>query len=296
MGIEPHLLIAVLFGCALASIWDGIMQNRGQELVKYLMLCGLSAVCFAAFTSVHLQVGGLLGEKGLIPISITLQKMKEFLASKKSPSWNTIRADSVMHYVILLTYEKYNFPSDQHTHLLRVTLIDIMLSIISMVYPHPILFLYLYFSYLAVKRIGGPFYNFQWDALLLEALLIATLLSMSYDSFTTSICMWLMKLLLFRLMFGSGAVKLFGKDPAWNKDYSAMSHHFLTQPLPSTLGMYMYNHLPKVMVPALTLFTLFAEVFLPALTLLNSRIINLVVAAFYIILQLGISGTGYYGK
>ena len=45
---------------------------------------------------------------------------------------------------------------------------------------------------------------------------------------------WLLRWLLFRFMFMSGVVKLLSGDPHW-WNLSALSYHFLTQPLPRVL-------------------------------------------------------------
>ena len=52
-------------------------------------------------------------------------------------------------------------------------------------------------------------------------------------SFATTPGIWLLRWLLFRFMFMSGVVKLLSLDPSW-WDLSALSYHFLTQPLPTT--------------------------------------------------------------
>ena len=53
----------------------------------------------------------------------------------------------------------------------------------------------------------SQFFNFQWDALLLETLMLSTLLSISCDHVTTKLTLWLFKILVLRLMLGSGIVK-----------------------------------------------------------------------------------------
>jgi len=64
------------------------------------------------------------------------------------------------------------------------------------------------------------------DTFLLEAGFLALLLSV-----TTMPGIWLLRWLLFRFMFMSGVVKLLSGDPNW-WNLSALSYHFLTQPLP----------------------------------------------------------------
>src|SRR5205807_2572370 len=69
-----------------------------------------------------------------------------------------------------------------------------------------------------------------WDTFLLEAGFAALLLSVAP---TPGI--WLLRWLLFRFMFMSGVVKLLSGDPNW-WNLSALSYHFLTQPLPTTVA------------------------------------------------------------
>jgi hypothetical protein len=198
--------------------------------------------------------------------------------------------------MIQLVYEKYNSTCDPAEYISIVTLVDVLLSVLSLLCPHPVLFAYLYVSYFSIKRVGGRFFNFQWDALLLETLFLAVLLSMAYDTQTIALCMWTLKVLLFRLMFGSGVVKLFSRDVSWNVTYTAMAYHFLTQPLPSKMGMYIYNVLPAPLFRVLTQGSLVAEVAFPLLSLLNLSWINLLVFINYVLLQASITITGYYGE
>src|SRR2546429_79937 len=48
---------------------------------------------------------------------------------------------------------------------------------------------------------------------------------------------WLLRWLLFRLMFSSGAVKLLSGDPTW-RNLTALEYHYWTQPLPTWIGWY----------------------------------------------------------
>ena len=56
-------------------------------------------------------------------------------------------------------------------------------------------------------------------------------------SFAPTTGVWLLRWLLFRFMFMSGVVKLLSGDPNW-WNLSALSYHFLTQPLPTPLAWY----------------------------------------------------------
>jgi lipase maturation factor 1 len=91
--------------------------------------------------------------------------------------------------------------------------------------------------YLSLLYGGQDFMTYQWDTFLLEAGFLALLLS-----FATDPGIWLLRWLLFRFMFMSGVVKLLSGDPNW-WNLSALSYHFLTQPLPTPLAWYA-AHLP----------------------------------------------------
>ena len=79
--------------------------------------------------------------------------------------------------------------------------------------------------------------TYQWDTFLLEAGFLALLLS-----FARTPGIWLLRWLLFRFMFMSGVVKLASGDPNW-WNLTALSYHFVTQPLPTPLAWYA-AHLP----------------------------------------------------
>ena len=57
------------------------------------------------------------------------------------------------------------------------------------------------------------------------------------------VVLWLLRWLLFRLMFESGVVKLASGDPTWRK-LIALNYHYQTQPLPTWIGWYV-QQLPE---------------------------------------------------
>ena len=52
--------------------------------------------------------------------------------------------------------------------------------------------------------------------------------------------LWLLRWLLFKLMFQSGCVKLLSGDPAW-RNLTALTFHYETQPLPTWIGWYAHQ-------------------------------------------------------
>jgi hypothetical protein len=99
------------------------------------------------------------------------------------------------------------------------------------VLPRLCLFL-LYTLYLSLLYAGQAFMTYQWDVFLLEAGFLSLLMILA-----RSPGIWLLRWLLFRFMFMSGVVKLESGDPNW-WNLSALSYHFLTQPLPTPLAWY----------------------------------------------------------
>ncbi|MGC1398211.1 lipase maturation factor family protein, partial [Candidatus Binatus sp.] len=145
---------------------------------------------------------------------------------------------------------------------------------------------FLYVLYLSVFYAGQEFMGFQWDLLLLEAGFLAFLLSI-----TTRPGIWLLRWLLFRFMFLSGAVKLLSGDATW-ANLSALSYYFQTEPLPTPLAWYAH-HLPQAILTASTVATLFIELALPFLIFFPRRL-RFVAAYGILFLQVVILMTGNY--
>lgn len=148
-----------------------------------------------------------------------------------------------------------------------------------------------YLLYHALKTAMSVFFNMQWDALLLEAGLLSFLLCTAHTALAKTVCLLLFQVLLFRLMFGSGIVKITSRDQSW-RSLTAMSYHFWTQPLPGVLAPY-FHALPLVVTKCMTLVTLITETLVPLLSIVPPmRSIGFVL---YSCLQLSITATGNFG-
>jgi len=156
----------------------------------------------------------------------------------------------------------------------------------------------LWLAYLWLSNAGGEFLAFQWDALLLET----GLLSMVLARFTIRervrdaidpprLAVWLMLWLLFRLMLGSGAVKLASGDPTW-RDLTALSFHYETQPIPNPVAFY-FHHLPPAFNKASTAVSLAIELIAPFL-IFGSTPMRVVAAGLFVGLQALIALTGNF--
>lgn len=97
-------------------------------------------------------------------------------------------------------------------------------------------------AYLSLFHVSGPFLGYQWDILLIEALLVMIPYAptglrprLATEPQPGVLATWLVRLLVVKLILSSGIVKLTSGDPTW-RDLSAMSYHYWTQPLPHALA------------------------------------------------------------
>jgi lipase maturation factor 1 len=146
--------------------------------------------------------------------------------------------------------------------------------------------LLLYVLYLSLLYGGQAFMTYQWDVYLLETGFLALLLS-----FAPGTAIWLLRWLLFRFIFMSGVVKLASGDPNW-WNLSALSYHFLTQPLPTPLAWYAAQLSPQVLKFA-TGAMFFIELALPFLIFCPRRL-RFLAAGGILLLQACILITGNY--
>jgi hypothetical protein len=107
----------------------------------------------------------------------------------------------------------------------------------------------LWLFYLSLATVGRDFLGFQWDNLLLETGFLSIFLAAlqilprrSRETPPSRIVVWLLRLLLFKLIFSSGCVKLLSGDQNW-RNLTALTFHYQTQPLPTWPSWYA-NQLP----------------------------------------------------
>ncbi len=143
-----------------------------------------------------------------------------------------------------------------------------------------------YASYLSLTTAGQTFTAFQWDALLLESMIVCAIAARR-----PTWGLWLARLLLFRFMFLAGLAKVLSNDPTWSAG-TALNYHFETQPLPTPLAWYAH-HLPDFWLHMGTRGTLWLELALPFL-LFAPRNLRLAAALAFVGFELLILATGNY--
>ena len=226
-----------------------------------LFLSGIALVYLIAFASLWLQVEGLFGSEGIMPIERYFDRL-----DSQENHWSYI-----LHYPSLLWLDHFLKLGNTALHLICGTgLICSLLALFN--FYRGISLLLCWLLYLSLVTLGSPFLSFQWDNLLLESGFLAIWLAgfRRQDQQLSSFILFLLYLLLFRLMFFSGYVKLASNDPVW-WNLTALSLHFETQPLPHALSWY-FHQLPIWFLKVSTAIMFFIELVVPFFIFLGPRL------------------------
>ncbi len=275
------------------TIWSRLTRwfwGRGAESALkptyhfsvWLFLRGLGLVLFFAFSSLLLQVRALIGANGISPVSRYLEMAHGEVGTQA--------------YHLLPTL----FWAGASDRLLVAACVaGVVLSLLVFAGWWPgLALLGAWALYLSLCVAGQTFMGYQWDALLLESVLLAAFLvplgarrAFGQRSWIQRASRWLLLFLLFRLMVESGAVKWLSGDPHW-RDLTALGFHFETQSLPLPLAWWAHQA-PQPVLAALTVGMFLVE-FLAPLALWLPRRLRWLGFWALIGLQGGIALTGNY--
>jgi hypothetical protein len=117
----------------------------------------------------------------------------------------------------------------------------------------------LWVFYQSIANVGGTFYSFGWETLLLEAGFLAIFLGNAQVA-PPFLVILAFRWLAFRVEFGAGLIKLRG-DSCW-RDLTCMDYHHETQPMPNPMSWY-FHHLPRPIHRLETLGNFVAQLGLP---------------------------------
>jgi hypothetical protein len=190
------------------------------SLTSSLFFRCLGLIYLIAFLSLSVQITGLLGVNGILPVRDFLRAVYEAMGST---AW--------VHAPTLFWFST----SDSF---MRTTCYAGALWSLGLIlgFSQRLTAAILFVMYLSLVVAGQAFLSFQWDYLLLETGFLAIFLTPVFAR------VWLFRWLLFRLLFLSGAVKLLSHDAAW-RNLTALRFHYETQPLPTPLAWY-FHQLP----------------------------------------------------
>jgi predicted DCC family thiol-disulfide oxidoreductase YuxK len=229
-------------------LWGPALEPERYELVSWVFLRLLGAIYLAAFVSLGVQILGLVGHAGVLPLGDHLGAARHALGDTA--------------YRILPTLF---WLDSSDASLLAGCVVGAFLGLLVILNRSTRAALIgLFVLYLSYFYAGQDFTGFQWDLLLLEAGFLAIFLSSG-----SRIVIWLYRWLVFRYLFLAGAAKLLSGDPTW-RDFTALEYHFWTQPLPTPLAWYAAE-LPDWLLIGATAATLLVELGIVFLIFLPRR-------------------------
>jgi lipase maturation factor 1 len=227
----------------------------------WLFLRLLGIVYLIAFWSLGLQVRGLVGHDGILPAD-------QYMAGA--------RALTGLSRFWLLPTLAWASTSDGFLQALCIAGGALASLLVAGILPSIALPL-LWLAYLSLSVVCRDFLAFQWDTLLLETGFLAIFLApltrrerLNSLVDPPRVAVWLMLWLLFRLMVGSGAVKLTSGDPTW-RNVTALAFHFETQPIPTPVAWYAHR-LPLWFLKSSTLVMFAIEICVPLLIVAPRRL------------------------
>lgn len=243
--------------------WGPDTERTTLYLSRWLFLRALGCIYLIAFLSLWVQIHGLVGSNGILPADQYFAAVHQQIGTEG--------------YYLLPTLFWLN-SSDAFLHFLCAGGVVLSLALIAGFFPAFTL-AGLWVCYLSLVTVGQVFLSFQWDVLLLETGFLAIFFAplrirekMTRPSEPSVVFLWLLRWLLFRLMFASGFVKLVS-DEVW-RDLTALNFHYETQPLPTWLGWYTHQ-LPE-WIQQLSVLGMFAvELVLPFLIFAPRRLRNI---------------------
>lgn len=222
------------------------MRWIGSEtfwLTRLIYQRGLALILLVAFLNAALEFKPLLGEHGLLPVP----RFTRAVPFASSPSLF------------------YFAPTD--AAFTGAAWLGVLLSCAALIgladrfgtWASMLVWAALWVLYISFVNVGQIFYAFGWESILLEACFYAIFLG-SRRTTPQTMAVWLLRWLLFRVMFGAGLIKMRG-DPCW-RDLTCLDYHYETQPMPGPLSWFfhwapawfhksgvLFNHFSELVVP-----------------------------------------------
>jgi lipase maturation factor len=262
-----------------------MLQRLADPLrVRWIVLRGLGVIHLSVFWSLAGQIHGLVGPHGLLPAA-------DYLASLRAEL--TLPARLWMAPTLL-----WLSASDSALTALVVVGALAALALTLNLWPRVSLAV-ASLAFLSFVAVGQAFAYYQSDGMLMEASLFGLFYApgglrprLGAASPPSRASLWLLRWEWFRIYFESGLVKLWSGESQW-RDLTAMVKYYENGPLPTWIGWYAQQHLPRGFHVGVSLTTLAMELVLP-FSLLLSRPWRARAFVIFTIFQLGIIATGNY--
>jgi hypothetical protein len=194
-------------------------------LGRFVLERGVAAIYLIAFVVAATQFRALIGSDGILPVP-------RFLARESFR-----RTPSIFH----LRYSDRLFAGISWFGAALSTAIVAGAADLVPLWAAVAMWLTLWVLYLSIVNVGQAWYSFGWESLLLESGFLMIFLGNERVA-PPVLTLWMTRLLLFRVEFGAGLIKMRG-DSCW-RDLTCLYYHHETQPMPGPLSWF-FHHLPK---------------------------------------------------
>jgi hypothetical protein len=252
--------------------------------VRWIVLRGLGLIYLSVFCSLAGQIHGLIGPRGILPAT-------DYLASLRAELSLPVR----LWYAPSLLWLS---PSDGALTALVVVGTLASLALILNLWPRLSLAVAA-MAFLSFVAVAQAFAYYQSDGMLMEASLFGLFYAprglrpgLGAPSPPSRASLWLLRFEWFRNYFQSGVVKLWYGDAQW-RDLTAMVKYYENGPLPTWIGWYAQQKLPRGFHIGVALTTLALELVLPFCLFLPRRWRGHAFILFSVF-QLGIIATANY--
>ncbi len=263
-------------------LWGTNVNPPSYHIARWVFIRLLGLIYLLAFLSLVTQILGLIGSNGILPAQSFLNNVDEEIGAARFHRLPTLFWLSAGDAVI-------RWACGGGAALSLLVLWGLA--------PAPLLFL-LWALYLSVVSVGGDFLSFQWDGLLLETGFLAIFFAplhvkpaIDREAEPPRSVHWLLRWLLFRLMFSSGVVKLLSGDETW-RSLRALTFHYETQPLPNAFSW--YAHHLSAGFHRFSALSMFAVELLVPFLIFAPRRLRTAAGAVLVSLQIIIALTGNY--
>ena len=269
--------------------------------VRRVVLCLVATCYLAAFLSVFADYRGLFGSGGILPAKALLSRAAD--ATVRITGGRNALLDRMMTFPTLLwLHEVFGVTVDTlaESILLLGSVLSATAAFLALFAPAggvALVWVALFGCYLSVFAVGQTFLSFQWDILLLETGFLCVFLCPAARPRSKSApppaAIWLLRLLAFKLMLMSGAVKIQSGCPTWHR-LTALDYHWATQPLPTPLAWFARRYTSSAVRKLGVALTLSLEGPGTLMLIAPFRACRHIGATAQIMLQVAIAATGNY--
>ena len=263
-------------------LWGRDLRAPTYFVARNVFLRILGLIYLIAFLSLWIQIDGLIGDHGILPVARFLPAVKAEYGTR-----------AIFALPTLCWFNSSNVALN------CLSAIGAIASLVLILGGVPVIALIISFcAYLSLAIAGQTFLSFQWDILLLETGFLAIFFAPPKWRMTrarhpeiSAVALFLLKFLLFKLMFMSGVVKLTSGDDCW-WNLTALDYHYWTQPLPTSIAWWADKN-PEWFKKFSVAFCLLVEIVVPFFIWAPRRL-RLGAATLLVTLQIAIALTGNY--